>query len=183
MPFTNLIQKCLADDPAAQKELYKLLAGKLFAICLRYTKNRQEAEDWLQDSFVKIFQNLDKFKADGSFEGWAKRITVNYLISEYRKSKRFGSVLDLDSVLELSETQESAHSAILYEELIKFINLLPEGKKLVFNLSVLEGYSHKEIAELLNITEGASRGQLAKAREMLIEIHKKNNTVHAGKIY
>ncbi len=183
MTYTLLIQNCLKKEPSAQKELYKLLSGKLFAVCLRYTKNRQEAEDWLQDSFIKIFQNLDKFKAEGSFEGWARRITVNHILTEYRKSKRFGSVSDLDSVLELSETQESAHSAILYEELIKFINLLPEGKKLVFNLSVIEGYSHKEIAELLNITEGASRGQLAKAREMLIEIHKKNNTVHAGKIY
>jgi RNA polymerase sigma factor (sigma-70 family) len=181
--LTDLIQKCLKDEPAAQKELYKLLAGKLFALCLRYTKNRQEAEDWLQDSFVKIFLNLDKFKNEGSFEGWARRITVNHLITEYRKSKRMGSVSDLESVIDISEAQESVNSALLYEELIKFVNLLPEGKKLVFNLAVIEGYSHKEIAELLNITEGASRGQLAKAREMLIEIHKKNNTVHAGKIY
>ncbi len=179
----NLIHRCLNHEPAAQKELYKLLSGKLFALCLRYTKNRQEAEDWLQEAFVKIFQNLDKFKFEGSFEGWARRITVNHILTEYRKNQRWGTIADLESVLELSESRESPHSAVLHEELIKFINLLPEGKKLVFNLYVIEGYSHKEIAELLNITEGASRGQLAKAREMLIKIHKKNNAVHAGKIY
>jgi RNA polymerase sigma factor (sigma-70 family) len=183
LPYTTLIQKCLAEDASAQKELYKLFSGKLFAICLRYTKNHQEAEDWLQDSFVKIFLNLDKFKNEGSFEGWLRRITVNHLITEYKKNKRFGSVLDINSVIEIGETQESAHSNLLYEELIKFINLLPEGKKLVFNLFVIEGYSHKEIGELLNITEGASRGQLTKAREMLIEIHKKNNTINAGKVF
>jgi len=180
MPQTELIHKCIKGDSSAQKALYTLFAGKLFAICLRYTKNRQEAEDWLQDSFVKIFQNLDKFKGEGSFEGWTKRITVNHILSEYRKKKNQGSVLDIDDVLDLDDIQTSPHSALLYEELITFINLLPEGKKLVFNLAVIEGYSHKEIAELLNITEGASRGQLAKAREMLIQIHNKKNSIHAG---
>ncbi len=183
MVTDEIIKACLVNDRSAQKQLYKLLAAKLFACCNRYTRNRQEAEDWLQDGFVKIFQNLSSFKFEGSFEGWSKRIVTNHILSELRKSKRLGSVSDLDSVSEIRETHDSPQDAILIEELTRFINLLPDGKKLVFNLYVLEGYSHKEIADLLSITEGASRGQLAKAREQLIEIHRQQNKINVNTIY
>ncbi len=173
----ELIKKCLKNEPTAQKELYKLLGGKLFAICLRYTKDRTEAEDWLQESFIKIFTCLESFKFEGSFEGWAKRVTVNLILSDLRKKKniRFSEELDENDLI----TDESAHSTIGHQELIYFISLLPAGKKLIFNLYVIEGFSHKEIAEKLNITEGTSRGQLAKAREQLMEIHKKHNSSNA----
>jgi len=168
------------NEPAAQKALYTLLGSKLFALCLRYTKDRTEAEDWLQESFIKIYTHLHSFKFEGSFEGWAKRVTVNFILSDIRKKKnvRFSDELDENVLF----TDESAHSTIGHEELIYFISLLPEGKRIIFNLSVIEGYSHKEIAEKLNITEGTSRGQLAKAREQLIEIHKKHNKINAKQV-
>lgn len=176
----GLLKRCINKEPLAQKELYKLLAGKLFALCLRYTKDRTEAEDWLQESFIKIFTHLNSFKFEGSFEGWAKRVTVNLILSDLKKKKniRFSDELNEKDVV----TDETAHANIGHEELIHFISLLPEGKKLIFNLYVIEGYSHKEIAETLNITEGASRGQLAKAREQLVEIHKKHNKINAQRI-
>ncbi len=172
----ELVKKCINNEPAAQKELYKQLGGKLFAICLRYTKNRAEAEDWLQESFIKIFTNLKSFKFEGSFEGWAKRITVNHILSDLKKQKnlKFTDEVEENTLM----VEEEAHSNIGKEELIRFINLLPEGKKVIFNLYVIEGYSHKEIAETLNINEGTSRGQLAKAREQLVEIHKKHNRIN-----
>jgi RNA polymerase sigma factor (sigma-70 family) len=178
----DLLKKCIANDQAALKQLYKLLAAKLFATCLRYTKSRQEAEDWLQEGFIKIFQNLGNFKNEGVFEGWTRRIVVNHILSELRKKKRLGSVSDLESVINISESLENIQSDLQYEEMIRFINLLPEGKKLIFNLYVIEGYSHKEISEMLNINEGTSRGQLAKAKELLIEIHRKHNSINAERI-
>lgn len=179
---TELIKNCIAEDRFAQKKLYKLLAGRLFACCCRYTRNRHEAEDWLQEGFVKIFLNIHTFKSEGSFEGWAHRIVTNHILSELRKTRKVGSFEDLDFVSEAHESQESPQSSILLEELVRFINMLPEGKKIIFNLNIIEGYSHKEIAEQLNITESASRAQLSKARDLLIEIHKRHNSIDA-KIY
>ncbi|HSZ72779.1 MAG TPA: sigma-70 family RNA polymerase sigma factor [Cytophagaceae bacterium] len=176
----ELVKKCLNKEPAAQKELYKQLNGKLFAICLRYTKNRAEAEDWLQESFIKIFSNLKAFKFEGSFEGWTRRITVNHILSDLRKKTKLKFTDELEE--NTLTVEEDAHSNFSKEDLIRFINLLPEGKKVVFNLYVIEGYSHKEIGEMLNINEGTSRGQLAKAREQLIEIHKKYNKINAEQI-
>lgn len=177
----ELIKKCVNKEPAAQKLLYTQLAGKLFALCLRYTRDRTEAEDWLQESFIKIFTNLHSFKFEGSFEGWAKRVVVNLILSDMRKKKnvKFSDEIDDKDFYTLAE----ADSNIGHDELIRFIALLPEGKKLIFNLSVIEGYSHKEIAETLNITEGTSRGQLAKARELLIGIHKKHNAERVSRTY
>jgi RNA polymerase sigma factor (sigma-70 family) len=177
----GLVKKCINKEPAAQKLLYTQLAGKLFALCLRYTRDRTEAEDWLQESFIKIFTNIHSFKFEGSFEGWAKRVVVNLILSDLRKKKnvKFSDELDDNDYF----TQAEAHSNIGHEELIRFISLLPEGKKLIFNLAVIEGYSHKEIAETLNITEGTSRGQLAKARELLVGIHKKHNAERISGTY
>lgn len=177
----GLIKKCVNNEAAAQKMLYTQLAGKLFAICLRYTRDRTEAEDWLQESFIKIFTNLHSFKFEGSFEGWAKRVVVNLVLSDMRKKKnvKFSDEIDDKDFY----THAEADSNIGHEELIRFISLLPEGKKLIFNLSVIEGYSHKEIAETLNITEGTSRGQLAKARELLVGIHKKHNAERVSRAY
>ncbi|MDB5273037.1 MAG: polymerase subunit sigma-70 [Chitinophagaceae bacterium] len=176
----ELVKKCINNEPAAQKELYKQLSGKLFAICYRYTKNKAEAEDWLQESFIKIFSNLKSFKFEGSFEGWAKRIAVNHILSDFKKKKALKFTDELEENTLTIEAE--APSNFGKEDLIRFINLLPEGKKLIFNLYVIEGYSHKEIAETLNINEGTSRGQLAKAREQLIEIHTKYNRINAEQI-
>jgi RNA polymerase sigma-70 factor (ECF subfamily) len=178
----ELLKKCIKGDQQASKALYKELAGTLFAICCRYTKNRTEAEDWLQESFIKIFTNLHNFKFEGSFEGWAKRITVNHIISDFKKKKALKNSFDVDDFTEQLGSLEVGHSKLEYEELLGFINLLPEGKRLVFNLAAIEGYSHKEIGELLNINESTSRGQLTKAKEMLIQIHKKHNYFNAKQI-
>jgi RNA polymerase sigma-70 factor (ECF subfamily) len=136
-PIDELVKKCIHNEPAAQRELYKQLSGKLFAICMRYTKNKAEAEDWLQESFIKMFSNLKSFKFEGSFEGWVKRITVNHILSDLKKNKNLKITDDLEENTLIVE--EEAHSNISKEELIRFINLLPEGKKIIFNLQSRKG--------------------------------------------
>jgi RNA polymerase sigma-70 factor (ECF subfamily) len=172
----DLIKQCLENKASAQRDLYKQLAGKLYAVCLRYTRSKDEAQDWLQESFIKIFTNLKSFKFEGPFEGWARRIVVNHILSELRKVKSRGNFSDLDSVIELSSSESSPQEELQLEDAMSFLSYLPDGKRIVFNLFVLEGYSHKEIAEMLNITEGTSKSQLNKAKEILMSLHRKHNS-------
>lgn len=175
----DLIRKCAKNDASAQRELYKLLASKLFAVCLRYTKIRAEAEDWLQDAFVKIFLNIKKYNFEGSFEGWARRVTVNNILTELRKNKRWGNVFDVDDVIDEVKAEESATGKMEYDDMLSFIQQLPEGKRIIFNMHVIEGFSYKEISELLGISEVTCRAQVAKAKNILIELHKKHNKIKA----
>jgi len=178
----ELISKVIKRDSSAQKELYELLAPCLFATCLRYTKSRYEAEDFLQDSFVKIFNNISKFRNDGPISAWARKITVNTIIEEFKKRDLLRESHDLQTHgNHLPDNAINVISDLSCQELRNLINSLPEGKKVVFNLFVLEGYNHKEIAELLNITEGTSKSQLSKAKEMLAEMHRFQNS-NAGKV-
>lgn len=144
---------------------------------MRYTKNREEAEDCLQESFIKIFTNLRSYKNEGSFEGWAKRITINGLISHLKKQKKFWKSFDIDNFQESNHgnTSESIGN-LFHKDLLFIIDKLPDGKKIIFNLYVVEGYSHKEIADLLGVKEGTSKSQLARAKEMLAQLHKKYNS-------
>lgn len=164
----ELVRECQKGHAVAQRKLYERLASKLFAVCLRYAANRAEAEDFLQDGFVKIFTKIDQFKFNGSFEGWARRIMVNSAIESCRK---MNMVFAVDEIKEY-DTQFSADDALSrlsYNELLQMVQALTPQYRTVFNLYAIEGYSHQEIGQMLNITEGTSKSNLLRARNVLKE--------------
>ncbi len=163
----ELIKGCIRKNRHAQKKLYTKYSVKLMGICLRYTRNKTEAEDLLQEVFIKIFKQIKKFKGTGSFEGWLSRIAVNTAITHYHKNKSHkdtGNVEDYDDQLFDYEKVTDKLSA---NELLEVVNRLPDIYKIVFNLYAIEGYTHKEIAEQLKISEGTSKSQLSRARKIL----------------
>ena len=175
MGLDQLIRKCKKNDTKAQSELYKLFSAKLFALCLKYSRNRAEAEDNLQDAFVTIFNKISQFEFKGSFEGWVKRITVNTALQRYRGKGVFNIVNE--EVIEDYTVEVEDDDDIDLDFLLKCIQELPDRYRLVFNLYVLDDYSHKEIAELLGISTGTSKSNLARARMILkdkIETHRVN---------
>lgn len=140
---------------------------------MRYTKNREEAEDVMQEAFIKIFKNISGFKFMGSFEGWIRRIMVHTSIEHIRRKKQTTVFDDIENVVHHPESETDAGSKMSEKELLRMLTLLPDGYRTVFNLYVIEGYSHKEIASLLNINEGTSKSQLSKAKDHLkILLHK-----------
>lgn len=166
MSLKQLILKCKSGDIVSQSEIYHLFAGKLFAICLKYSKTQQEAEDNLQEAFITIFKKIDQFKFKGSFEGWMKRIVINTALQTYRQKK----VLNLVEENYPDEVEvDIDENYISLDYLLKIIQELPERYRMVFNLYVLDGYSHKEIANLLNVAEGTSKSNLSRARLILKE--------------
>jgi RNA polymerase sigma factor (sigma-70 family) len=162
----QLIKKCKKQDIKAQEQLYKLYAHKLFPVCLKYSASYQQAEDNLQDGFLTIFEKITQYKNQGSFEGWMKRIIINVALQKYRKQAVFEIIRD-DHLKEPEiEVDEEALSV---DYLLEIIHQLPDRYRQVFNLYVLDGFSHKEIAELMNITTGTSKSNLARARVILKE--------------
>lgn len=174
-PFSEreLLEACKRGDRTAQKKLYDSLAAKMFAICLRYMGQRDAAEDVLQEGFITLFSRLDSYSGEGSFEGWARKIFVNTALMELRKKDALKMSEDLETAWNVSSDGVSQVQSVGYLELLKLIASLPPGYRTVFNLSVIEGYSHKEIAQTLGITEATSRSQLQRARVMLQEKIKK----------
>ena len=162
----EIIKACLQGDRQAQRDIFHMYAGKMMGVCVRYARHRHEGEDILQDGFVKVFTHLHEFDYVGSFEGWVRRIIVNTAIRNNQKKSITQEEIGLEHIKEESEGPE-VFSALSEEELIKLITSLPEGYRMVFNLFAVEGYSHKEISELLHIEESTSRSQLMKARRML----------------
>jgi len=160
----QLIRKCSNNDTKAQSELYTLFSSKLFSICLKYSRNYAEAEDNLQDAFVTIFNKISQFNNKGSFEGWLKRITINTALQCYRNKGVF-DIIKEDSIEDVILDVDDDDVTIDF--LLKIIQELPDRYRLVFNLYVLDGYSHKEIANMLNITTGTSKSNLARARQIL----------------
>ena len=164
MTEKELIKGCVREDVHCQKQLFELYAGKMMAVCKRYSRHRLEAEDMLQEAFVKVFDNLDKFAFKGSFEGWIKRITVNTALQKYRKKK----VYDISNEAQIEDAEvEIEETNVPLDFLLKIIQELPDRYRLVFNLYVLDGYSHKEIADMLGISDGTSKSNLARARMIL----------------
>ncbi len=170
---TDLLQSCIAGNRASQELLYKKFAPKMFAICLRYAENSQSAEDILQEGFIKVFNHLDRFRSDGSFEGWMKRIFVNTSIEYYRKSIVAKRYVEIEKVYDYQTREEDAVSKLAKMDLIGMVQKLPTGYRTVFNLYAIEGYTHKEISKLLSISEGTSKSQLARARAMLQKMLKR----------
>ncbi|MGM0635803.1 MAG: RNA polymerase sigma factor [Bacteroidota bacterium] len=166
MSLKKTIQECSKNNLSAQKELYEFFAPKLYGICLKYSRNKAEAEDNLQDTFIKVFDKIGQFKHKGSFEGWIKRICVNTCLARYRKQQVFELVNEDQIEDDYVEVEEENLSL---QFLLSCIQELPNRYRLVFNLYVLDGYSHKEVADILGITEGTSKSNLARARGILQE--------------
>jgi RNA polymerase sigma factor (sigma-70 family) len=165
---TDLIQGCLKKDSIAQHALFEKYAGVLMTICRRYAKDQPEADDMLQDAFISIFSHLNQFKSIGPFEGWLKKITVNAAIRILQKRKV--KIISISDDQQEMESQEfNVLSDLNAEDILKLINQLPDGYRMIFNLYVIEGYSHDEIAEMLKIKTATSRSQLSKARALLKE--------------
>ena len=173
LPEIKLIEQCKKGKQQAQEELYDRFSAAMLATCLRYTGNRAEAEDLLQEGFIKVFRNIYEFNArnEGSLAAWIKRIMINTSISFLREKKHFSFIENIESYPTIEKTdpffEESEINTPSSDELMKIISELPDGYRLVFNLYVLENYGHKEIAQTLGITEGTSKSQLSKARLFL----------------
>ncbi|PCJ26190.1 MAG: RNA polymerase subunit sigma-70 [Flavobacteriales bacterium] len=169
----DIVKKCVKGDRKAQQELYKRFYGKMMGVCYRYTNNSEDAKDILQDGFVKVYSNLKKYNFEGSLEGWIRRIMVNTAIDHFRKNKNTYLVSDDDGyILEHSkvESADSIYSQFGESVIMEAIQSLSPAYKAVFNLNVIEGYQHKEIAQKLNISEGTSKSNLAKAKHNLKKI-------------
>ena len=165
--LANIIKSCIRGDRKAQKRLYNRYADLLYGVALRYSQNADDAKDILQEGFIKIFNNLSQFKHQGSFEGWMRKVIVNTALERLRKQNRM-FLIDEFSVYESSEfNYEHVLQDLNEKELIKIIQELSPRYQMVFNLYVIEGYSHKEIAEKLEISEGTSKSNLSRAKEIL----------------
>ena len=164
----SLIKACSSGDNKAFKKIYDIHSGTMYSICLRYMNNEDEAKDALQEGFIKVFNNISKFSFSGSFEGWMKRIFVNSSIELIRKRKKHLDVSELNSN-EMKLTAKIETGAMDAEKMMVLVQALPEGYKTVFNMFVIDGYSHKEISEHLGINENTSKSQLFKARKQLQE--------------
>lgn len=165
----EIVAGCKQGKALFQEKLYQLYSRRMMAVCIRYTKSRFEAEDIFQEAFVKVFKHIHSYSG-GSFEGWMRRIFVNTAINQYHKSRKYQEQLDYSTIEESSPSEEDIVSDISGKELLLLIDQLPEGYKLVFNLYEVEGYTHREISEMLGIAEGTSKSQLAKAKSYLKKI-------------
>ena len=178
--FKPILSDCIAGNQKAQAKLYQLFAPKMFGVCLRYARDRMEAEDNLQEGFIKVFNNLKSFRHDGSLEGWIRRIMINVSLEKFRKQHLLYPVEDV-SVYDSVNYSDDVIAKISADDLLKLIQELPPRYQLVFNLYVIEGLSHQEIASEMSITQGTSKSNLSRAREILkkkvheCELDAKNN--------
>ncbi len=162
----ELIKGCRHNNHAAQRALFDRMAPKMMAVCRRYVRDRMEAEDILVVSFTKVFERIGQFKGDGSFEGWVRRIIVNEALTFLRKNKTMYLETDLESA-DRENSSAPLETDLEAEDLLKLIHELPAGYRMVFNLYAIDGFSHKEIAEQIGITESTSKSQLSRARNHL----------------
>ncbi|GEM53216.1 RNA polymerase sigma factor [Empedobacter brevis] len=178
MDEKQLIKACINNDSKAQRMLYEKYDARFFAVCKRYFTDIQQAEDALVKGFLKIFQHLQNYSFEGSFEGWMRRIMINECLMELRKNKIFH--LNVDDYSSSISSNQEASQQIEEDDVMKLLDYLPEGCRLVFTLYVIEGYKHKEIAESLGITEGTSKSQLNLAKTKLKEMLSKNENIKSN---
>ena len=171
-PLEELAAACKDGDRKAQKRLFDRLAPKMMAVCLRYMGNREDAEDVLQEGFVTLFTKLDSYNGSGSFEGWARKIFVNTALMHLRKTDALGLSDDISEARTLFTEEATPLQKMGYKELMEMVSSLPADARTVFNMYVVEGYSHKEIAGALGCTEATSRSKLQRARLQLQEMIK-----------
>jgi len=176
-----ILQGCLHNHPVAQRELYNRFSPKMLAVCYRFAHNREDAEDMLQESFIKVFSQIHTFQNKGAFEGWIRRIIVHTCINHLKKNKRFNESVDIINASAIQVREESIPSIVQAKQIVECIRLLPIGYRTVLNLYAIEGYSHKEIAEMLDIEESTSRSQYTRAKQMLEEILLKKKIIQRPK--
>lgn len=169
MTVEDLIRGCLKKDRHCQEALFRMFSGKMLILCQRYARHRLEAEDILQDGFVKAFTKLEQYSFEGSFEYWLRRIMINTALKNYKKSSFQKELLSGDAMPYDRGVAPDAVDNLVTEDLMKMVEELPDGYKVVFNMYAIEGFSHREIAETLGIQESTSRSQLVKARRILQE--------------
>ncbi len=168
----ELIAGCCKGYGPAQKELYRLYAPKMFGVVLRYSNDQHTAEDLLQEGFIKVYQNIGTFRNEGSFEGWIRRIFINVSLEHFRRSTRLYPISDIhDGGIEVVEN--SVIEKLCADDLLALLQKLSPGYRMVFNLYAIEGFSHKEIGKMLNISEGTSKSQLARGRSILQKMVRK----------
>src|SRR5438309_2091429 len=176
-----LLQGCIRNNGAAQKELYDRYSHKMFAVCYRYAHNREDAEDMLQEGFIKVFSQIHTFESRGALEGWIRRIIVHTCINNLKKNKRFNESVDLIHANSLQVREESIPSIIQAKEVVECIRVLPIGYRTVLNLYAIEGFTHKEISGMLDIEESTSRSQYTRAKAMLEDILVRKNILYKPK--
>jgi len=181
--INDLLEGCKAGNRRVQEMLYKQTAAKMLAVCMRYARDQMEAEDSLQLGYIKVFQKINEYRGDGSFEGWIRKIMVNTAIESYRKNLRTLNLVPIEEGYDQPSTGFD-FSQLGMKDLLLLIQGLADGYRIVFNMYIIEGYSHKEIAAALGISEGASKSQLSRARAILkqeiIKMEGSNYAAYAG---
>lgn len=162
----RLVKDCVAGKPVAQRMLYERYADRMMGVCVRYARDYDEAADVMQEGFLRVFKKLHTFRHEGSLEGWIRRVIVNVAVRHYQKNSRLYIVNEMEEA-ENQPGYDDIEDDLAYEDLLEMVQSLPDGYRVVFNLFAIEGYSHKEIAEELGISEGTSKSQLARARKSL----------------
>lgn len=165
-----MIKGCLRNQALAQQELYYRYSPKMLSVCYRYAKNREDAEDMLQEGFIRIFKQLKQFENRGALEGWIRKIIVHTCINNLKKNKKFAESVDLIHASGMHVREENVPSIVQAKQVVECIRLLPLGYRTVLNLYAIEGYSHREIAQMLEIEESTSRSQFTRAKAMLEDI-------------
>lgn len=176
-----IIAGCLHNEPAAQRELYNRFSPKMLSVCYRFAQSREDAEDMLQEGFIKVFTQIHTFQNKGAFEGWIRRIIVHTCINFLKKYKKFNDSVDIDQAVTAHVKEETIPSIMQAKQVTECIRHLPIGYRTVLNLYAIEGYSHREIATMLDIEESTSRSQYTRAKAMLENILIKKNIVEKPK--
>ena len=165
-----ILKGCLQNEPAAQRELYNRYSPKMLSVCYRFAHNREDAEDMLQEGFIKVFSQMHTFGNRGAFEGWIRRIIVHTCINILKKNKKFNESVDIIHATAIQVREESVPSIVQAKQVVECIRMLPIGYRTVLNLYAIEGYSHREIGAMLEIEESTSRSQYTRAKAMLEDI-------------
>lgn len=165
--YKKIVEGCIKRDSLSQRKLYELFSSKMMALCFRYAQNRDDAEDMLQEGFIKVFQSIEKYTHQGSLEGWIRRIIVNTAIDIIRRNKSLQLVSPMNDNISENMVDDNIVDTLEVEYLLKIIQDLPDGYRIVFNMFAIEGYSHAEIGEQLNINESTSRSQFTRAKALL----------------
>ena len=172
----QFVRGCIANNVVCQKQLYDYYSKKMMGVCLRYSSNYPGAQDILQEGFIKVFKKIHTFSSKGSLEGWIRKIMVNTALENYRKPNALKLSRNIEEIEDLVESGSDIIGSISAKEVLTIIQQLPDGYRHVFNLYAIEGYSHKEIAEKLNITESTSKSQYSRARVIL------QKTIHTEEV-
>ncbi len=165
-----ILSGCLQNDGLAQRELYAKYSPRMLSVCYRFAHNREDAEDMLQEGFIKVFSQIHTFQNKGAFEGWIRRIIVHTCINHLKKNKKFNESVDIIHATGVQIREDSVPSIVQAKQIVECIRLLPLGYRTVLNLYAIEGYSHKEISEMLGVEESTSRSQYTRAKQMLEDI-------------